>query len=197
MLQAHVGVFSFYRQQPNAPECDFFHGSESRQPGDEHVLLRRAFQTLTHELGHTLGLKHCIYFSCLMQGANSLEEAERRIPDLCPVCLRKLVWCLGAESSAGVRGRYERLLQFYEAASQQGFERHLAWVRGRLGLPMQQEPPPPAEAVETQSSRRLLPAEQQQQAAASATAGGAAAEQLLGIRPLGRSEDGLCEVCEE
>lgn len=105
-LAAHVGIFSFYRHQPNVPECEYHHGKLERQPGDAATILRRGFQTLSHELGHTFGLKHCIYFSCLMQGANSLEEAEGRMPDLCPVCLRKLLWCVNAQTSPAVRARY-------------------------------------------------------------------------------------------
>lgn len=132
-LQAHVGVFSFHRHQPHSPLCEFHHGHLERQPGDEVVLLRRGFATLTHELGHTFGLKHCIYFSCLMQGANSLEEAEGRITDLCPCCLRKLLWATNAESGDFVRARYERLLAFYDGRT--GFERHRAFVRRRLGMP--------------------------------------------------------------
>jgi archaemetzincin len=107
-LQAHVGTFSFYRHQPNSPDCEYFHWGLERKPGDGAVLLRRGFQTLTHELGHTFGMKHCVYFSCLMQGANSLEEAEGRMPDLCPVCLRKLLWAARQESGDAVRCRYER-----------------------------------------------------------------------------------------
>ena len=114
-LKQRVGVFSFFRHQLNEPECEFLHGSLQRQPGDEDRLLRYAFQLLSHELGHTFGLNHCVYFSCVMQGFNSLEEAQRRIPDLCPVCLRKLLWCSGAESQAGVVARYERLHAFYRA----------------------------------------------------------------------------------
>ena len=73
------------------------------------MLLRRAFLTLSNEPGHTFGLKHCVFFSCLMQGANSLEEAQSRMPDLCPVCLRKLLWCAGSESGAALRAVCEQL----------------------------------------------------------------------------------------
>jgi len=133
-LAAHVGVFSFYRHQPNEPACEYHHGKLDRQPGDDEVLLRRAFQTLTHEIGHTFGLKHCVYFSCLMQGANSLEEAEERMPDLCPVCLRKLLWCVSAETSDAVRARYERLRAFF-STHPSSFSRHLKWVQSRLSNP--------------------------------------------------------------
>ena len=133
-MTARVGVFSFHRHQPNSPECEFFHGSFERQPGDEHVLLRRALQTLTHEIGHTFGLKHCVYFSCLMQGANTLEEAENRMPDLCAVCLRKLLYITRSESADGARARYERLIAFYSARHESFGGAHLEWVARRLGL---------------------------------------------------------------
>ena len=132
-MSSRVGIFSFYRHQPNAPECEFHHGYLTRQPGDEHVLLRRAMATLTHELGHTFGLKHCVFYSCLMQGANSLEEAENRLQDLCPVCLRKLLYCTRQESADGVRTRYERLHAFYRK-HKASFGPHLDWVTRRLGM---------------------------------------------------------------
>lgn len=36
------------------------------------------------------GLKHCIYYDCVMNGSNHLEESKRRSRLLCPVCLRKM-----------------------------------------------------------------------------------------------------------
>lgn len=132
---AGVGVFSFHRQDPASPECEFHHGETRRQPGDEAVLLRRALMTLTHEIGHTFNLKHCVYFSCLMQGANSLEEAESRYVDLCPVCLRKLLWATRAESAEGARARYERLASFYAKHPQSFDERH-ALIASRIAPPL-------------------------------------------------------------
>lgn len=35
-------------------------------------------------------MKHCIYFTCLMNGSNNYEEASGKIPHICPICLRKL-----------------------------------------------------------------------------------------------------------
>ena len=45
---------------------------------------------MVHEIGHMFGIKHCIHFSCVMNGSNHLEETKRRPMALCPVCLRKL-----------------------------------------------------------------------------------------------------------
>ena len=52
-------------------------------------------QTLTHEIGHIFGLRHCQWLACLMQGSNHLEEADRRPLNLCPICLRKLQCAIG------------------------------------------------------------------------------------------------------
>ena len=52
-------------------------------------------QTLTHEIGHIFGLRHCQWLACLMQGSNHLEEADQRPLDLCPICLRKLQSAIG------------------------------------------------------------------------------------------------------
>ena len=70
-----------------------------------------------------------------MQGANSLEEAESRMPDFCPVCLRKLLYCTRSESADGVKARYERLHVFYRANRASFGGAHLRWVQRRLGLP--------------------------------------------------------------
>ncbi|MBI4345914.1 MAG: hypothetical protein HY553_03600 [Elusimicrobia bacterium] len=66
-------------------------------------LRERAFRTLAHETGHLLGLKHCIYFLCPMNGANHLSEADAQPLRPCPVCLRKLQRAAGFD--VGVRER--------------------------------------------------------------------------------------------
>ena len=113
-LAAGVSVFSFHRQDPANVACEFWNGTKdgvTRLPGDEEKLVRRASATLCHELGHTFGLKHCVYYQCLMQGSNSLEESEGRGPlKLCPVCLRKVCWSVDI---APVE-HYTRLLEHYD-----------------------------------------------------------------------------------
>lgn len=33
-------------------------------------------KVINHELCHTFGMRHCIYFTCLMNGSNGYEEAS-------------------------------------------------------------------------------------------------------------------------
>lgn len=110
-----IGCYSFTRFHP---------------PGVEPtLLLRRALHLLTHELGHSFGLAHCVYFECSMNGANSLDEADRQPLYFCPVCLRKLQHCFGFDLDA----RYAELEAFYR---EHALLEDAAWVaaqRAHLG----------------------------------------------------------------
>lgn len=64
--------------------------STARLASGPGLLRARAFRTLAHEMGHLFGLRHCVFFRCLMNGANRIEEADSQPLRLCPVCLRKL-----------------------------------------------------------------------------------------------------------
>lgn len=77
----------------------------------EITLLRRALKVAAHEIGHVFGLRHCRCWRCVMNGSNSIVEADRRPMFLCPECLAKLRWNLGFDPAA----RYGRLAAFYAA----------------------------------------------------------------------------------
>ncbi|CAF0891915.1 unnamed protein product [Adineta steineri] len=86
-----VGVYSFARLDP------LFYRATSEEIlqtplTEEHriIMLRRCIKILLHEIGHLFGLKHCIYYVCLMNGANNEKEMDRQPSHLCPVCLCKL-----------------------------------------------------------------------------------------------------------
>jgi archaemetzincin len=72
------------------------------------------------------GVTHCIYFNCLLNGSNHLDEADRRPMDICPVDLRKLQFSVGFD----VTKRYEELTRFYEEV---GFDDEARWTKSRLG----------------------------------------------------------------
>lgn len=104
-----VGVFSFHRYDPG-PDLD---------PMQRQALsMHRACKVMTHELGHLFGLKHCVFFRCLMNGSNHLEELDGNGLFLCPICLAKLLdsfsWDL-AERNRGLM-KTSRELDFMSAA---------------------------------------------------------------------------------
>ncbi|XP_015360334.1 archaemetzincin-2 isoform X1 [Marmota marmota marmota] len=76
------------------------------------VLLLRSCKTLSHEIGHIFGLRHCQWLTCLMQGSNHLEEADRRPLNLCPICLRKLQCAIGFN----IAERYKALVRWIDDA---------------------------------------------------------------------------------
>lgn len=78
------GVFSFAR---------FLDEDLSLEQAEE-LRLYRAARTLTHEVCHMFGIKHCIYYLCLMNGSNSLDESAGKPAHLCNICLHKLHYSL-------------------------------------------------------------------------------------------------------
>ncbi|XP_036394707.1 archaemetzincin-2-like isoform X1 [Megalops cyprinoides] len=127
-LTEGMGVFSFARYDDNFYSRCYkgrLQKGKSPKQGDYSVftgyytppitstLLLRSCKTLTHEIGHIFGIKHCQWLQCVMQGSNHLEESDRRPLDLCPICLRKLQSVLGFKMA----DRYKALLQWIESGS--------------------------------------------------------------------------------
>ncbi|KAM4715659.1 archaemetzincin-2 isoform 2-T2 [Anableps anableps] len=128
-LSNGMGVFSFARYddhfysrsyagrlkkklEPRRGDYSVFEGYYT--PPITSTLLLRSCKTMTHEIGHMFGIKHCQWMNCVMQGSNHLEESDRRPLDLCPICLHKL------HASVGFRiaDRYKALLHWMEDESQ-------------------------------------------------------------------------------
>ena len=94
---------------------------------DEEVLLYRYLKTACHEICHVLGMTHCPYFECLMNGSNLVTEADKKPFALCPICLRKLAsYCeiTGAKID-GLGGRYSQLVRTIEHGNNNKFLREL------------------------------------------------------------------------
>jgi archaemetzincin len=45
---------------------------------------------MVHEIGHMFAVTHCVYYRCLMNGYNNIEENYKNPLDFCPICLRKI-----------------------------------------------------------------------------------------------------------
>lgn len=86
-------------------------GEPARSPGEDSRIVRRALGVSAHEAGHVLGLSHCIFYACLMNGSNTLEEADRRPVRLCPLCEDKARRVVPFDPAARLR----RLAAFYQA----------------------------------------------------------------------------------
>nr|CBN81240.1 Archaemetzincin-2 [Dicentrarchus labrax] len=88
----------------------------------EILKLNISLQTMTHEIGHMFGIKHCQWLNCVMQGSNHLEESDRRPLDFCPICLRKLQVAIGFK----IAERYKALLHWMEEDQSQTSEQEEA-----------------------------------------------------------------------
>ena len=123
-----VGVFSFYRYQPSLQfSTEYWYQVTNQLVNDDTatVMLQRSCKLLVHEICHILGVDHCIFYSCCMNGSGHLDEDYRQSMHLCPVDLHKLQVLCGFRPVE----RYEQLLAFFQRHSMKD---EAEWVRGRL-----------------------------------------------------------------
>ena len=81
--------------------------------------------TVSHEVGHCMGLEHCTAYSCYM------GELEGQPPYACPDCLRKLLTTAGGEVRPGPKAaldRYVALASFCAGAMQSPRTRDPLWA---------------------------------------------------------------------
>lgn len=116
--RGRTGVYSFFRFS-----AGFLGAGDT--PDFRKGFLLRSEKLIAHEISHMFGLRHCIYYSCLMNGVNNTAELDSHPLRLCPVCLRKL------QSAAGfdIKARYAALEALYreQAASEEA-----SWTHKRL-----------------------------------------------------------------
>jgi len=123
-LNEGVGVFSFARYRAEA---------HMEPTAAAQRMLLRSTKVLAHETCHILGMKHCIYYNCLMNGSNHTAEADSKPCELCPICLRKLLHATGGDAVK----RYHALHSWYR---ENGFRKQCMWLEERLRY-MGAEPP--------------------------------------------------------
>ena len=130
-----VGVFSFYRYHPLCSfSTEFWYDVViSRKEDDKDnstvssatLLLQRSCKLLVHEIAHLLGVDHCIWYECCMNGSGHLSEDFRQPMFLCPVDLRKLQTLCGFD----VATRYQAMKKFFD---EHGFVEESKWLHKRL-----------------------------------------------------------------
>jgi len=124
----YVGIFSFSRYSNrfyNKIPDQFMDPSLVLTTEEMTQLLWRACSVSVHEIGHMFGLDHCVYFQCVMNGSNTLQESDSQPHHLCPVCLHKLYYLIGFEPVK----RYKELEEFY---LNNAFKIEYEWVNNTL-----------------------------------------------------------------
>ena len=78
-LGGHRGIVSWYRLRP-----------EEEGPDAPALFVRRIITEAVHELGHTMGLIHCVVPDCAMHRSLWAEGVDLKHPEYCPSCLATL-----------------------------------------------------------------------------------------------------------
>jgi archaemetzincin len=71
-----------------------------RADGDAPLFSERAVKEAIHELGHTMGLRHCPDPGCVMHFSNSLADTDRKATAMCDRCRRRGGAALSSPRSA-------------------------------------------------------------------------------------------------
>nr|XP_022328287.1 archaemetzincin-2-like isoform X2 [Crassostrea virginica] len=103
-LARYLSNFGYTRNTVYKPE---------EEKGGEATFIRRACKVMCHEIGHMYGIHHCVFFECLMNGSNHLQEADTGPSFLCPVCLNKLYYVMKFD----IEERYRKMVEFWRSHS--------------------------------------------------------------------------------
>ena len=108
-----TAIFSLSRYDPNLSfSTEFWYDIQTtkcyKQKERIKQLLLRSCRLLVHEINHLLGIAHCIYYTCCMNGSGHLAEDFKQPMFLCPVDLKKLQKLCGFD----VLTRYKALREF-------------------------------------------------------------------------------------
>jgi archaemetzincin len=78
-LEGKCSIVSLHRLR------DEFYGL----PPNAGLLLNRLAKEAIHELGHTLGLRHCLDWRCVMASSHNVELIDSKSGEVCPACRQK------------------------------------------------------------------------------------------------------------
>ncbi len=79
-LRGRISVVSLFR----------LHEELYTGEADPNLLFSRSMKEIYHELGHNLGLVHCLDWDCVMHTSTSVEEIDIKGGFYCQTCFKKL-----------------------------------------------------------------------------------------------------------
>lgn len=89
-------IFTFvFGEAHNGGPCAVISGHRLRQefyglPPDPVLFEERLVKMAIHELGHTLGLRHCAGYRCVMATSYSIERLDLKSTEFCRSCAKQL-----------------------------------------------------------------------------------------------------------
>lgn len=75
-MNDHGAVVSLHRLRQE------FYG----MPTNPELLAERLLKESLHELGHTLGLRHCSDYECVMSASHAVERIDLKLAEFCEAC---------------------------------------------------------------------------------------------------------------
>lgn len=124
-----IGIYSFARLDPLFPNIP---KDKSVSEDENRLILKRSISIFIHEIYHLFGLQHCIYYLCLMNGAEHEDEMDKQPLYLCPICLRKSYELFGKEKkNFNIKEIYTNILNWCKKLQ---FQEEIQWYENRLKI---------------------------------------------------------------
>lgn len=125
-----VAVFSSFRYNPSLrfseEKWQETWKVKTKNKKSEHLL--RTCRLMVHETCHLLGMAHCVFLNCCMNGSGHLKEDFSQSHFLCPIDLKKLNLVIDFD----IKSYYKNLKEFFEKHNAKTEVKWLATVLSSL-----------------------------------------------------------------